>query len=103
MVSRALSTSIEVVDTQIIWVVTGLLMFGLVMVYSASIALPDAPRFANYKPTHFLSRHAFAIAFGASAALLAFAVPIRRWQSLAPALFLLGLVMLVVVLIPGLG
>ena len=103
VVSRALSTSIEVVDTHIIWVVTGLLMFGLVMVYSASIALPDAPRFANYKPTHFLSRHAFAIAFGASAALLAFAVPIRRWQSLAPALFLLGLVMLVVVLIPGLG
>ena len=103
VVSRALSTSIEVVDTQIIWVVTGLLMFGLVMVYSASIALPDAPRFANYKPTHFLWRHAFAIAFGACAALLAFAVPIRRWQSLAPALFLLGLVMLVVVLIPGLG
>ena len=33
----------------------------------ASIALPDSPRFANYKPTHFLVRHAFALALGAAA------------------------------------
>ena len=44
-----------------------LLAWGLVMVYSASIALPDSPRFANYKPTHFPVRHAFALALGAAA------------------------------------
>ena len=31
-------------DQPLVWVVFGLLMFGLVMVYSASIALPDNPR-----------------------------------------------------------
>jgi cell division protein FtsW len=100
---RAIASSMERVDTKIIWVVAALLMFGLVMVYSATIALPDSPRFANYKPTHFLVRHAFAIALGATAALLVFAVPIRRWQVLAPLLFLVGFVLLIAVLIPGVG
>jgi len=91
------------VDVAMIWVIAALLMIGLVMVYSASIALPDSPRFANYRPTHFLARHAFAIAFGALLALLAFSAPIRVWQKWAPLLFLAGLVLLVVVLIPGVG
>jgi cell division protein FtsW len=37
-----------------------LLAWGLVMVYSASIALPDNPRFARYAH-HFLVRHAMSI------------------------------------------
>jgi cell division protein FtsW len=73
------------------------------MVYSASIALPDSPRFANYRSTHFLFRHVFAIAFGTLIALLAFSAPIRVWQKWAPLLFLAGLVLLVIVLIPGVG
>jgi hypothetical protein len=35
-------------DQPLVWVIV-LLMFGLVMVYSASIALPDSPRYANYR------------------------------------------------------
>jgi cell division protein FtsW len=91
------------VDMTLIWVIAALLLGGLVMVYSASIALPDSPRFANYRTTHFLVRHAFAIAFGTMLGLVAFSVPVRIWQKWAPTLFLLGLVMLVIVLIPGLG
>jgi cell division protein FtsW len=37
------------------------------------------------------------------AALMAFQVPVRIWQSLAPWLFLFGIVLLVLVLIPGVG
>ena len=44
-------------DQQLLWVVVGLLCFGLVMVYSASIALPDNPRFGKITPMHFLVRH----------------------------------------------
>ncbi len=91
------------VDLAMIWVVAALLLGGLVMVYSASIALPDSPRFANYRSTHFLVRHAFAIGLGVLLGMVAFAVPVPVWQKWAPALFLLGLVLLVIVLIPGLG
>ena len=91
------------VDTGVIWVAGILMMIGAVMVYSASIALPDAPRFANYKPWHFLVRHLFAIAVGVSFAILAFTVPMREWQRWSKWLFLFGLILLVIVLIPGVG
>jgi cell division protein FtsW len=90
-------------DTVLVWVVAALLAFGLVMVYSASIALPDSSRFAKYEPTHFLWRHLFAICFGSLVGIGAFAVPMRIWQKFAPLLFLAGIVLLILVLIPGIG
>ena len=41
-------------DQALLWVTVALLAFGLVMVYSASVALPDNPKFARYAHTHFL-------------------------------------------------
>ena len=90
-------------DQVLLWVVVALLALGLVMVYSASIALPDSPRFANYTPTHFLVRHAFSIATGAMAALIAFQVPMSRWEKWSPYLFGLALLLLVAVLLPFIG
>ncbi|MCZ7561034.1 MAG: putative lipid II flippase FtsW [Burkholderiaceae bacterium] len=90
-------------DFAMLWVVAVLLLTGLVMVYSASIALPDSPRFANYAPTHFLLRHVMALLIGVAAALVAFAVPVREWQAWSKWMFLAGLVLLVIVLIPGVG
>ena len=81
-----------------LWVAAALLLAGLVMVYSASIALPDSPRFANYAPTHFLVRHLMALLIGVAAALVAFAVPVRQWQAWSKWMFLAGLVLLVIVL-----
>ncbi len=97
------TSSVGELDTILVWVVAALLAFGLVMVYSASIALPDSPRFARYQPTHFLWRHLFAIALGSLAGFAAFSIPLRVWQKAAPYLFLGGLVLLVLVLIPGIG
>ena len=90
-------------DQALLWVVVALLSWGLVMVYSASIALPGNPRFSNYAPTHFLTRHAFYLVMGFVAALLAFQMPMRTWERLAPWLFGAALLMLVVVLVPGVG
>jgi cell division protein FtsW len=90
-------------DTVLVWMVAALLAFGLVMVYSASIALPDSSRFAKYEPTHFLWRHLFAICLGSLVGIGAFAVPMRIWQKFAPLLFLAGLVLLILVLVPGIG
>jgi cell division protein FtsW len=90
-------------DLALLWAAVVLLLFGMVMVYSASIALPDSARFASLRTTHHLTRHAFAIAVGLGCATFAFAIPVARWQKAAPWLFALGLVLLVLVLIPGIG
>jgi len=90
-------------DQALLWVVVALLSWGLVMVYSASIAMPGNPRFANYAPTHFLTRHAFYLVMGFVAALLAFQVPMRVWERVAPWLFAASLVLLAAVLLPGVG
>jgi cell division protein FtsW len=90
-------------DTTLIWVVVCLLLFGLVMVYSASVALPDSRRFERLSSTHFLLRHIIALSLGGLAALVIFAVPVHRWQKWSPWLFLVGLVLLLIVLIPGIG
>lgn len=90
-------------DQPLLWVVVALLAWGLVMVYSASIALPDNPRFANYAHTHFVLRHGLSMAIGLVAALVAFQLPISTWERLAPWLFSAALVLLVLVLIPFIG
>ena len=90
-------------DQQLLWVVVGLLCFGLVMVYSASIALPDNPRFGNYMASHFVLRHGFAILIGALMALLAFQVPMSSWEQWAPRLLLLPPLLLALVLVPFIG
>ena len=90
-------------DQPLLWVVVALLCWGLVMVYSASIALPDNPRFRNYSHEHFVIRHAIAICIGAVAGLLAFQVPLSRWEKASPWLFFGALVLLVIVLIPFIG
>ena len=91
------------VDRALIWVVVALLMWGMVMVYSASIALPDSPRFARYAHTHFLTRHVISMLLGSAVALLAFQMPIEFWEKWARPIFVLSLVLLAVVLIPFIG
>ena len=91
-------------DQPLVWVTFALLMFGLVMVYSASIALPDNPRMgAGYTPTYFLVRHTAALSVGFVAALLAFQMPLSVWERLAPWIFIASIVCLMLVLVPGIG
>jgi cell division protein FtsW len=91
------------VDSALIWVVAALLSFGLVMVYSASVALPDSPRFALYTPTHFLSRQALFIAIGLVCAFATAQVPVAIWEKWAPWIFALAMVLLLMVLLPHIG
>lgn len=90
-------------DQPLLWVAIVLLSLGLVMVYSATIALPDSPRFANYRESHFLIRHAFSLLIGLGVGLLAFQIPVKYWDRYAPKLFVLALVLLIIVLVPFIG
>jgi cell division protein FtsW len=73
------------------------------MVYSATVALPDSNKYANYQTTHFLVRHAVSIAVAFVAAFCVFQIPMKTWQELAPLVFLCCIALLVLVLIPGIG
>jgi len=90
-------------DQPLVWVVVALLLWGTVMVYSASIAMPDNPRFSNYTHTHFLVRHMVSIAVAFVGALIAFQVPVQTWEKVAPWLFVASLVLLMAVLVPFIG
>lgn len=90
-------------DQPLVWVVVLLMLFGLVMVYSASIALPDSPKYANYTNSHFLVRQAIFICVSLFAGMLTFRIPIATWQRWAPYLFVITLILLAAVLVPGLG
>ena len=80
-----------------------LLGIGLVMVYSASIAIAEQSKFTFNQPAYFLVRHLVFLAVGAVAGTMVFQVPMRLWQQAAPYLFLFGAALLVLVLIPGIG
>ena len=90
-------------DRTLVWVVVALLALGVVMVYSASIALPDNPKFARYAPTYFLTRQMISIFIGFIVALVALQVPIDQWERWSPWLFVATLLLLVLVLVPMIG
>lgn len=99
---RLTSTS-STYDQALVWVVLILLGIGLVMVYSASIALAEADKMTGHQSTYFLMRHAIFVGISLLAAFAVFQVPLRFWQKMAPYLFLLGLFLLALVLVPGVG
>ena len=90
-------------DASLAWTALLLLAIGLVMVYSSSIATAEASAHTGNRAWYFLARHGAFVAVGLAAAAVAFQVPMRAWQQLAPWLFIAGAVLLVLVLVPGIG
>ncbi len=99
---RAVAMPVEL-DPLLLWPTLFLLLLGLVMVYSASIAMAEGSKFTGHQETYFLLRHAIFLAIGLVVGVVAFQVPLRFWQEFAPWLFLAGVVLLVIVLIPHVG
>jgi cell division protein FtsW len=90
-------------DRSLAWAALLLAAMGLVAVYSASIATAEASRYSGHNPAHFLLRHGLFLGLALLAATIVFLVPVRMWQTAAPWLFLCGVLLLVLVLVPGLG
>jgi cell division protein FtsW len=91
------------IDLSLFWSVVLLLSIGLVMVYSASIAMAEAEKMSGYRTWYFLQKHAIYMLMGVVSAFVAFQIPVATWQKFAPALFIIGGFLLVIVLIPGIG
>lgn len=87
-------------DWALLGVFIMLLLLGLVMISSASMSAADR---AHGDPFHFFWRQLLHLVFGSLAALLALRLPLQLWARLSVALFGLGLLGLLLVLLPGIG
>jgi cell division protein FtsW len=90
-------------DPALLWSAVLLAAVGLVMVYSASIAMAEAERFTGFRSGYFLARHSVYMAVGLAMGFALFRVPVWLWQRASPWLFLFGVLLLVALLIPGVG
>ena len=90
-------------DVSLAWTAMLMLAIGLVMVYSASIATAEASAYTGFRAWYYLTRHVAFIGVGLIAAAVAFQVPVKAWQRLAPWLFVATTLLLALVLIPGIG
>jgi cell division protein FtsW len=94
---------VQEIDYLLLWSVLILLFTGLVMVYSSSIAIAEGGRLTGHQPGYYLIRHGIFLSVGLVAAAVAFQVPLSLWQKYSPYLFMIGVVLLAIVLIPGIG
>jgi cell division protein FtsW len=94
---------IQPLDHALLGMVLAMLMVGLVFVYSASIALPDHPDNLRMGPSYFLVRHGLSMLLALLLGLVVFQVPVATVNRLAPWLFLVALVLLILVLVPFIG
>ena len=102
-VSSGQATKVLGFDQALLWVVVALVALGLVMVYSATVAMPDNPKFSRYAPTFFLTRHIMSIGIGTLCALVAVQIPLSFWEKMSPWIFVASLLLLVLVLVPHVG
>jgi cell division protein FtsW len=92
--------SLARLDWPLLALVSLLVLLGLIMVTSASIATASQ---SGGEPFAFLQRQLVLVAAGTGLAALSFAIPIARLEKLALPMLLVATAMLVLVLMPGLG
>lgn len=89
-------------DQALVWSAVLLLSIGLIMIYSASIAIAEA-QFGADRAGYYLLRHSAYLAVGLLLGLITFQVPMRIWQKYVTYLFMISVFMLALVLVPGIG
>ena len=87
-------------DTWLMTVILILIGLGLVMVASSSIAIAERQ---FHEPLHYFWRQSFSAVIGLSLIAASLKVPLSVWEYLSVPLLVLGLLLLVLVLIPGVG
>lgn len=82
-------------DNQLLWTVIGLMVFGLIMVTSSSMA------FSESDPFFYTQRELIQIGMSLFLMCITLYIPMQRWQQFGSVLLILSIVMLIVVL--GIG
>jgi len=97
---RVAGRSRPALDPWLLGAAVALIAFGIVMVYSASIAY--AQRLTG-QGHYFLLRHLAHLAMAVMVMTVVYRLRVRVWERLGPYLLLTGVVLLVLVLVPGIG
>ena len=95
--TQAQSNSIGV-DSALLGVFISLLMIGLVMVFSSTIAMGDLDLQTN---TNYLWRHLMHMAVGVGLTIIVASIPVWVWQRLSMPMLLSALLLLAVLLLVG--
>jgi cell division protein FtsW len=90
-------------DIAMLWVIALLVAVGLLMVYSSSIASASESRFTRSSATYFLFRQSLFVLIGSVLALFVFDTSLRTWERIAPYVFGVAFLLILIVLIPGIG
>jgi len=93
--------NIPSVDYGLIWTSLLLLGIGLVMVYSASIDIAASRKALDYQNYYYLLRQSVYILIGFMFGYITFLIPVYFWQKMAPFLFIIGIILLILVLFIG--
>lgn len=88
------------VDLWLAGSIAALLLLGIVMVYSASVGIAERTAGSSM---HYLGRHLVHVLVGLGAMFVVTRARIRWWEQAGPYLLLFGMVLLVIVLLPGIG
>ena len=95
--------NLPIYDYHLVWATLLLLGVGLVMVYSSSVDMAASSKALNFNSYYYLIRQSIYILIGFILGYIAFLIPTYFWQKIAPILFIFGLILLVLVLLPGIG
>ena len=90
-------------DPFLLWIIILLSGVGLVMVYSSSIDVAALKQISKYQNYYYLLRHSIYLTISIFCGLIAFLIPINFWQKFASTFFVIGILLLIAVLIPGIG
>lgn len=87
-------------DPWILFITISIIILGITMVGSASISIAERN---NGEPFYYLYRQLFATGLGVGIGVLVLFTPIKLWEKIGPLLLLIGLLLLIAVLLPGVG
>jgi cell division protein FtsW len=94
-----LKTELQI-DPVLLTLVLALLLGGFVILASASISISDN---ATSNPFFYIQRQLIAALIGGAVGFFCLFIPMRVWQSLGPVMLITGLLLLMLVLVPGVG
>jgi len=87
-------------DPWVLFLAISIILLGITMVGSASISIAERN---NGEPFYYLYRQLFATGLGMGLGILVLFTPIKFWEKTGPILLLIGFILLMAVLVPGIG
>lgn len=82
-------------DNQLLWTVFGLMVFGVIMVTSASMPLSES------NPFFYTQRELVQLGLSLFLMFIILSIPVKRWEQCGTILLLVAIIMLCVVLLTG--